>query len=89
VVNGTLTALIFLRRDSGRAKIADASGLPESAVRPALDRNAWPLMLSGEGNVKIRILVRLCLEGLGVITRELTATARRARRAINCNCEKS
>jgi hypothetical protein len=36
-------------------------------------------MLSGEGNVKIRILVRLGLEGLGVITRELTATARRAR----------
>jgi hypothetical protein len=31
-----------LRRDSGRAKIADVSGLPESAVRPALDRNAWP-----------------------------------------------
>ena len=62
MVNGTLTALIFLRRDSGRAKIADASGLPESAVRPALDRNAWPLMLSGEGNVKIRILVRLGLE---------------------------
>jgi hypothetical protein len=32
-------------------------------------------MLSGEGNVKIRILVRLGLERLGVITRELTATA--------------
>jgi hypothetical protein len=29
VVNGTLTALNYLRRDSGRAKIADVSGLPE------------------------------------------------------------
>jgi hypothetical protein len=35
VVNGTLTALNFLRRDSGRAKIADVSGLPETGGRPA------------------------------------------------------
>jgi hypothetical protein len=75
VVNGTLTALFFLHRDPGRAKIADVSGMPGIGGPTCL----------GSKRVAINaVWLRKCQD------KNPCATGPRGgNQGINCNCERS